>query len=72
MGRPKSTWKTIPVNGEKMSAPEAAKYLKMKLNTLHQQLLRDRANCLTDGHAYKEDGVWVIHQSIKQVFKQKA
>lgn len=72
MGRPKSVWKVIPVEGKQMSAPEAAKFLKMKLNTLHQQLIRDRANCQTDGHAFKEGGVWIIHESIKQVFKQKA
>lgn len=55
-----------------MTAPQAAAFLGMKLNTLHVQLIRDRALCVTDGHAYKDDkGQWVIYSSIKEAFEQK-
>lgn len=53
-----------------MTAPQAAKFLGMKLNTLHQQLIRDRGLCMTDGHAKKVNGRWEILPSIKEAFEQ--
>lgn len=74
-GRPKTIWKKIPVSPPgtpTMSAPEAAKYLGVKLNTLHKQMIRDRANCVSDGHISKnERGHWVIRPSVKEVFQQE-
>lgn len=72
LGRPKTDWKSYPVMGDTMSAPQAAAFLKMKLNTLHRQMIRDRALCVTDGHARKDEkGHWVIHTSIVTAFEQK-
>lgn len=75
VGRPKTEWQKIEVSPETipcMSAPEAAKFLGMKLNTLHKQMIRDRANCVTDGHCTKQsNGHWLIRQSVKDVFNQE-
>lgn len=72
LGRPPIEWKSVPARGEPMTAPQAAKFLDMKLNTLHQQLIRDRGLCMTDGHAKKVNGRWEILPSIKEAFEQKA
>ena len=70
LGRPKAEWKSYPTHGDAMTAPQAAKFLGMKLNTLHQQLIRDRGLCMTDGHAKKVNGRWEILPSIKEAFEQ--
>ena len=74
IGRPKTVWKKIPVDNQSptMNAPEAASFLNVKLNTLHKQMIRDRANCVTDGHVSKDErGHWVIRKSIREVFSQE-
>lgn len=72
LGRPPIEWISFPVSGEPMSGSQAAQFLGMKINTLHQQLIRDRGLCMTDGHAVKENGRWKIYPSIKEAFEQKA
>lgn len=71
LGRPPIVWKSFPVSGKEMSSSEAAKFLDMQLNTLHQQLFRDRGLAVTDGHAVKVNGEWRIRESIKNAFLQK-
>lgn len=71
LGRPPIVWKSFPVSGKTMTSTEAAKWMGMRLNTLHQQILRDRGRCVTDGHAVKENGEWKIYESIKTAFAQK-
>ena len=70
VGRRPKNWKSVPVKGKLMTVIEAAKMMEMKENTLHQQLNRNRALCVSDGHSVKqENGRWHIHESIKHAFE---